>query len=201
MRDHRPDSSSAASSAQNQSQNQSQSQSQSQDQRLGSSAAQPTSPVPWYALALLVVLADQLSKYVAAVKLEYALPERVFAWFNLTLHYNQGAAFSFLSDAGGWQRWLFTGLAVAISLMLVWWLRELRAGQWVLASALALVLGGAIGNLVDRIRLGHVVDFISVHYGDWYFPTFNIADAAISVGAALIVLDSLRPGRAEEARG
>ncbi|MFK7831557.1 MAG: signal peptidase II [Congregibacter sp.] len=155
-------------------------------------------PIRWYALALVIALADQLTKWLAFAQLEYAQPERVFAWFNFTLHYNQGAAFSFLSDAGGWQRWLFTALALAVSLMLVWWIRELKAGQRMLASALALVLGGAVGNLVDRVRLGYVVDFISVHYQNWYFPTFNLADAAISVGAALIVLDSLRSNVASE---
>lgn len=149
------------------------------------------SPWAWYALALLVVLLDQGTKWVAVSQLEYALPEPVFFWFNFTLHYNQGAAFSFLSDAGGWQRWLFTGLAAGVSLVLVWWIRELTKAQWMMAVALSLVLGGAVGNLVDRVRLGYVVDFVSVHYQSWYFPTFNIADAAISVGAALILLDTL----------
>ncbi|MDP5070522.1 MAG: signal peptidase II, partial [Congregibacter sp.] len=116
--------------------------------------------------------------------------------FNLTLHHNQGAAFSFLADAGGWQRWFFAGLALAVSAMIVFWLRDLKPRQWPLSLALALVLGGALGNLVDRILLGYVVDFISVHYQDWYFPTFNVADSAISVGAALIVVDSLFMGTA-----
>jgi signal peptidase II len=146
----------------------------------------------WYALALTVLVADQLGKWIASSQLSYGMPERIFSWFNLTLHHNQGAAFSFLAGAGGWQRWFFTGLAVLVSTAIVFWLRELKARQWPLALALAMVLGGALGNLVDRVRLGYVVDFISVHYRDWYFPTFNIADAAISVGAALIILDSLR---------
>lgn len=146
----------------------------------------------WYALALLVLAADQLSKWLATAQLRYAVPEPVFFWFNLTLHHNEGAAFSFLAAAGGWQRWFFAALALVVSGLIVFWIRELRARQWPLALALALVLGGALGNLVDRVRLGYVVDFISVHYEGWYFPTFNIADAAISVGAALIILDSLR---------
>ena len=150
----------------------------------------------WYALAVLVVLADQLSKALALRHLDYGRPERVFAWFDLTLHFNAGAAFSFLSGAGGWQRWLFAALAVAVSGFIARWLRALPRAQWLLALGLALVLGGALGNLVDRLWLGHVVDFISVHYRDWYFPTFNVADAAITVGAALILLDSLRGDRA-----
>ena len=156
-----------------------------------------------YGLAALTVLLDQLSKYIASSSLEYALPRPVFSWFNLTLHHNDGAAFSFLSTAGGWQRWFFAVLAVVVSAGLVWWMRELRRGQVMLGFGLALVLGGALGNLVDRLLLGYVVDFISVHYQGWYFPTFNIADSAISVGAALIVLDAVLgvDRHREEARG
>ena len=145
----------------------------------------------WYALAALVLAGDQLSKLAASEWLDYALPQRVFSWFDLTLHHNPGAAFSFLSGAGGWQRWLFTGLAIAVSGVLLEWLRRLPPGRWLLSLALALVLGGALGNLVDRLLHGYVIDFISVHYREWYFPTFNIADSAISVGAALVILDSL----------
>ena len=147
----------------------------------------------WYALALSVLIADQATKALASKELLYAVPQEVFFWLNMTLHHNQGAAFSFLSDAGGWQRWFFAVLAVAVSATLVVWLRQLTQQQRWLALGLSLVLGGAIGNLVDRLRLGYVVDFISVHYDTWYFPTFNVADAAISVGAALIVIDSIWP--------
>lgn len=143
-----------------------------------------------FGLSALTVLLDQLSKYLASSSLDYALPRPVFSWFNLTLHHNEGAAFSFLSNAGGWQRWFFAALALGVSAGLVWWMRELRRGQLLLGLGLALVLGGAVGNLVDRIMLGYVVDFISVHYQGWFFPTFNIADSAISVGAAFIVLDA-----------
>lgn len=150
-----------------------------------------------YALALLVLVLDQGSKALAQSLLEYARPVPVFSWFNLTLHYNEGAAFSFLSDAGGWQRWLFTGLALAVSGALIVWVWSLPREQGLLALALALVLGGALGNVIDRVLLGHVVDFISVHYAGRYFPTFNIADSAISVGAVLLLLDSFRgTGRA-----
>ena len=143
--------------------------------------------MPWYILATLIFALDQASKAVVLAELAYAVPVNVFFWFDFTLHYNRGAAFSFLSDAGGWQRWLFTALASIVSLILVVWLRRVPKDQWSLALGLALVLGGAVGNLVDRIRLGYVVDFISVHYGSWYFPTFNVADAAISVGAFFII--------------
>ncbi|WP_414979502.1 signal peptidase II [Congregibacter sp.] len=145
----------------------------------------------WYALALVVVAADQGTKWLASTELTYSVPVKVLSWFNLTLHHNEGAAFSFLADAGGWQRWFFATLALAVSAMIVFWLRDLNARQWQLSLALALVLGGALGNLVDRVHLGYVVDFVSVHYSGWYFPTFNVADAAISVGAFLIVVDSL----------
>lgn len=155
----------------------------------------------WYALALSVLVADQASKALASKELLYAVPQKVFFWLNMTLHHNQGAAFSFLSDAGGWQRWFFAVLAVAVSATLVVWLRQLTQQQRWLALGLSLVLGGAIGNLVDRLRLGYVVDFISVHYDTWYFPTFNIADAAISVGAALIVIDSIWPqGQSDDSK-
>ena len=155
----------------------------------------------WYALALSVLIADQATKALASKELLYAVPQEVFFWLNMTLHHNQGAAFSFLSDAGGWQRWFFAVLAVAVSATLVVWLRQLTQQQRWLAFGLSLVLGGAIGNLVDRLRLGYVVDFISVHYDTWYFPTFNIADAAISVGAALIVIDSIWPqGQSDDSK-
>lgn len=147
-----------------------------------------------YALALLVVLLDQGSKVLAQSLLEYARPVAVFPWFDLTLHYNRGAAFSFLSNAGGWQRWLFTGLAAVVSAVLVVWIWRLSRVQLLLGLGLALVLGGAVGNVIDRVLLGHVVDFISVHYAGHYFPTFNIADSAISVGAALLLFDGFRGG-------
>lgn len=152
----------------------------------------------WYALALLLLVADQFTKRLATSSLDYAIAEPVFSWFSLTLHHNQGAAFSFLSDAGGWQRWFFVVLAGAVSVALAYWLRDLKGRQWPLAPGLALVLGGALGNLLDRLLLGYVVDFLSVHYRGWYFPTFNLADAAISVGAALVILDSLRPESVQE---
>ncbi len=145
----------------------------------------------WYGLALLVIVLDQYTKGLAQSALEYGRPREVFSWFNLTLQYNTGAAFSFLSDAGGWQRYFFSVVAVVISAVLVVWLYRMPRQQRLLALALALILGGALGNVWDRLLLGHVVDFISVHYGGRYFPAFNIADSAISVGAALMIFDSL----------
>jgi len=143
----------------------------------------------WYLLALLVVLLDQYTKGLASASLDYGRPLAVFSWFNLTLQHNTGAAFSFLSDAGGWQRWFFTLVALVISAGLVVWLFVAERTNWLLALSLALILGGAIGNVWDRIVLGYVVDFISVHYSGWYFPAFNLADSAITVGAACMLLD------------
>jgi signal peptidase II len=114
----------------------------------------------------------------------------VFPWFNLTLQHNTGAAFSFLSDAGGWQRYFFSVMAVVISVALVVRLYTVSRGQWLFALSLSLILAGALGNVWDRVALGYVVDFISVHYGGHYFPAFNLADSAISVGAACLILDS-----------
>ena len=144
----------------------------------------------WYLLALTLILLDQYTKALATDSLEYARPVEVFSWFNLTLQHNTGAAFSFLSDAGGWQRWFFTIVAVVISIGLAVWLFIAPRGHWLLSLSLALILGGAIGNVWDRVVLGYVVDFISVHYRHWYFPAFNIADSAITVGAACMLLDS-----------
>ena len=144
----------------------------------------------WYGLVLLVVALDYYTKGLATQNLEYARPVEVFSWFNLTLQHNTGAAFSFLSDAGGWQRYFFSIVAVVISAILAVWLYRLDRGQWLLSLSLGLILGGALGNLWDRLVFGYVVDFISVHYAGRYFPAFNIADSAICVGAACMLFDS-----------
>ena len=144
----------------------------------------------WYGLALLLVLLDQYTKGLASSMLEYGKPVRVYSWFNLTLQHNTGAAFSFLDDAGGWQRYFFSVVAIGISAVLVVWLYLMPRAQWLLALSLGLILGGALGNVWDRMALGYVVDFISVHYKSHYFPAFNLADAAISVGAACMLFDS-----------
>jgi signal peptidase II len=144
----------------------------------------------WYALALVIIALDQYTKGLASSHLDYGRPVEVFSWFNLTLQHNTGAAFSFLSDAGGWQRYFFSAVAVIISLALVIWLYRLPREQWLLSLSLALIVGGALGNLWDRVELGYVVDFISVHYERHFFPAFNVADSAITVGAACMLLDS-----------
>jgi len=145
----------------------------------------------WFGVSVVVILLDQVTKYFAEARLIYAEPMAVLPSFNLTLLYNRGAAFSFLSDAGGWQRWFFVTVSFLASVALVIWLRKLKPEQWQLALALSLVLGGAIGNLIDRLWLGHVVDFIQVYYRDFYWPAFNIADSAITVGAILLLWDGL----------
>ncbi len=145
----------------------------------------------WLLLSVLVVALDLFSKSIASDNLQLHQPLPVFPGFNLTLMHNKGAAFSFLSSAGGWQRWFFTIIAAVVSVVIVVWLARLKPRQHWLALALALVLGGALGNLWDRLTLGYVVDFIQVYYREWYWPAFNVADSAIFVGAVMLVLDSL----------
>ena len=145
----------------------------------------------WLWLSALVVALDQASKWLAEQRLDYGVPVPVLPSFNLTLLYNRGAAFSFLAEADGWQRWFFTAVALVAVVAILAWLRRLDAGRRWTAAGLALILGGALGNLVDRILLGHVVDFIQVYYGSFYWPAFNIADSAISVGAAMLIWESL----------
>jgi signal peptidase II len=143
----------------------------------------------WLVLSLLIVLLDQWSKQSASSALDYGRALELAPWLNFTLMHNEGAAFSFLSSAGGWQRWLFVAISSLVSLVIALWLLRLKANEKLMAVSLTFILGGALGNLWDRAVLGYVVDFISVHYHNRYFPTFNIADAAISVGAALMILD------------
>lgn len=146
----------------------------------------------WLAMAVLVVALDQATKLVATGALDYASPVEVLPFLNWTLLHNTGAAFSFLSDAGGWQRWFFTSLAVAVSAVLVVWIFRLKGPQHLQKLSLAFILGGALGNLWDRLVLGYVVDFIQLHYQQsYFFPAFNIADSAITVGAMFLVADSL----------
>lgn len=150
----------------------------------------------WLALAAGIVIADQGSKWLAEQMLAVHEPVAVLPSLNLFLTYNTGAAFSFLRDAGGWQRWLFAALSLGVSVFIVLWLWRLPRDERWLACSLALVLGGAVGNLVDRLFRsdGGVVDFIDVYYGTWHWPAFNVADSAISVGAVMLVLSMLRGG-------
>ena len=146
----------------------------------------------WLGLAAIVIAADQLTKWLVVQHFELYERMEIHALLNLTRVHNTGAAFSLLGDQAGWQRWLFIGLAIAVSIaILIWIFRLPRRGHHWLAAALALVLGGAIGNVIDRINIGYVIDFIQVHWQDAYFPTFNVADVAISIGAFLLICDSL----------
>lgn len=156
----------------------------------------------WLPLVLLVIVADQLSK--GWIEANYLLSEStaVLPWLDIIRLHNPGAAFSFLAGAGGWQRWFFIALALGVSVVLLWWLRCVHeAVERRLNIALSLILAGAIGNVIDRIEHGYVVDFIHVHWGSAYFPAFNIADAALSVGAALMIFDAFLEWRRERTGG
>ena len=144
----------------------------------------------WLGTALIIFLLDQVSKIwiTGAFWLGDSVP--ITSFFNLVRVHNAGAAFSFLADAGGWQRWFFTGLGLAAALWMIYMLRS-HAGQKLFSLALALLLGGALGNVMDRLLYSHVIDFLDFYWGTWHFPAFNVADSAISVGAALLILDEL----------
>ena len=144
----------------------------------------------WLLLSAAIVAADLATKAWVSATFRYGESVELAPFLNFVLVHNDGAAFSFLAGAGGWQRWFFTAVAVVISAVIVWMLRKPGNGR-LLSLALSLVLGGAIGNLYDRVTLGHVVDFVQVHAGGHYFPAFNVADSAITVGVVLLVWDSL----------
>lgn len=145
----------------------------------------------WLWLSVVVILLDQWTKGLAVESLRLFHPVSVAPFFNLTLMHNEGAAFSFLDDASGWQRWMFAAIAVVISLGIVVWLSRMPATERLRPAALALILGGALGNLYDRLTLGYVIDFIDWYYRGWHWPAFNIADSAITVGAALYIATGL----------
>jgi len=147
--------------------------------------------IHWLSFAAVIIVLDQISKLSISGHFAYAESLRVTGFFNLVLAHNTGAAFNFLNDAGGWQRWLFTAIAVAAAVWIVRLLRQ-HAQQTLFCFALAMVLGGALGNLVDRVAYGYVVDFLDFYWGSYHFPAFNVADSAISVGAALLLLDSFK---------
>jgi signal peptidase II len=155
----------------------------------------------WLWLTALVVGLDRFTKVLAEAHLDLHQQVPVMPFFDLTLRYNTGAAFSLLADAGGWQRWLFAALAVVLGVVLVVWLGRLKPEQRWQAAGVALVLGGALGNLWDRVVTGEVVDFVLLYYKQWSWPAFNVADSAITVGAAILVVDSLLAGRREADRG
>lgn len=157
----------------------------------------------WLWLSVVVILIDQASKWLALNALAPYQVLEVMPNVNLTLMFNRGAAFSFLADAGGWQRWLFAGFAMLVTLALVIWLTRLRQNERLLAVGLALIIGGAVGNLIDRVAFGHVVDFIQVYlpviplrlFNPW--PAFNVADSAISIGVVLLLIETARSGHSQ----
>jgi signal peptidase II len=163
--------------------------------RAATSSRTPSAPSatvwPWLGLAAVVILLDQLTKTLILRSFEYGDSHTVTAWFNIVRAHNTGAAFSFLAGASGWQRWFFTGIGAVAAVFIVWMLRR-HGGQRLFAFALSMILGGALGNVIDRLLHGYVVDFLQVHHAGWYFPAFNLADSAITLGAACLILDELR---------
>lgn len=147
----------------------------------------------WMILAGIIAIADQITKAIATAELTMYKAVAVMPMFNFTLMHNEGAAFSFLHDAGGWQRWFFAVISFVISIVLIFWIKNLKAEERFQAFAFSLVLGGAIGNLIDRVRLGYVVDFIEIYYNQYSWPTFNIADSAITVGVIILIVDTIFP--------
>ena len=146
--------------------------------------------LPWLGLALILLIADQLTKVMILGYYRLGDATTVTSFFNIVRVHNTGAAFSFLASASGWQRWFFTAIGVAAALFIVWMLKS-HPGQRLFSFALACILGGAVGNVIDRTLHGYVVDFLDFHYAGWHFPAFNIADAAISIGAVCLILDEL----------
>ncbi len=146
--------------------------------------------LPWLGIAFIVILLDQFTKTLILGDFQLGDSRFVTSFFNVVRVHNSGAAFSFLAGASGWQRWFFVGLGAAATVFIVWMLRG-HGGQRMFSWALSLILGGAIGNVIDRLLHGHVIDFIQLHAAGWYFPSFNIADSAITVGAVLLILDEL----------
>ncbi len=148
------------------------------------------SRLKWLGLSLLALVLDQVSKLVIVNSMQLYQSIPITSFFKLTYVRNTGAAFSFLSDAGGWQRWFFAGLAILISMVVAVWLTRLKQQETLLAVALSLILGGAMGNLIDRLAYGYVIDFLDVYYQTWHWPAFNVADSAITLGVMLMLLES-----------
>ena len=146
--------------------------------------------LPWLGLALAIFIADQITKVLIMGYYNFGDSTRLTSFFNIVRAHNTGAAFSFLAGASGWQRWFFTLIGVAAAIFIIWMLRS-HAGQRLFSFALACILGGAVGNVFDRMMHGYVVDFVQVHWRGWYFPAFNVADSAITIGAACLILDEL----------
>lgn len=147
----------------------------------------------WMIIAAVIVIADQITKYIATVKLEMYESIAVMPMFNFTLMHNEGAAFSFLSDAGGWQRWFFTIISFVVSIVLIVWIKKLKPEEKCEALAFSFILGGAVGNLIDRVYWGYVIDFIDIYYNKSHWPAFNIADSAITIGVVILIVDTIFP--------
>ena len=146
--------------------------------------------LPWLGLALIFLIADQFTKILILGYYQLGDSTVITSFFNIVRVHNTGAAFSFLADASGWQRWFFTAIGV-VAVGVILWMLKAHPGQKLFSFALACILGGAVGNVIDRVRYGYVVDFLDFYWGTWHFPAFNIADSAISVGAACLILDEL----------
>lgn len=146
----------------------------------------------WIVVSIIVIILDRLTKFMALRGLTEYVPYKITSFFNLTLSYNKGAAFSFLNQASGWQMWFFGGLAIIVSVALLIWLSRISYRERWLSIALALIIGGALSNLIDRIYYGHVIDFLQLHVANWYWPTFNVADSAICIGAFMLLWDAMR---------
>ena len=155
------------------------------------SSSSNTGLTPWLGIATIIVLFDQISKITINRLFAFGDSTPITSFFNLVLAYNKGAAFSFLAAESGWQRYFFTALRIAAALFIIYLLKR-HAGQRLFCWALALILGGAIGNVIDRIAYGHVIDFLDFHFRNWHWPAFNVADSAICIGAVLFVIDELR---------
>lgn len=149
------------------------------------------SAIRWCWISVVVIILDQITKFLAVVYLPFSQAVPVLPFFNLALAHNMGAAFSFLGQRGGWTAWLFGGFAVVISIFILVWLTRIQKTERWLAIALAFILGGALGNLIDRIHAGYVIDFIQLYYKQFYWPAFNIADSAIFVGAVMLGIEML----------
>jgi len=159
-------------------------------------AARNPTAIRWLWLSLVIVVLDHWTKWLILQSFELYDRVEILPFLGITRMHNTGAAFSFLADASGWQRWFFISLAVVVTVLVSFWLKQLPArGRGWLAFALALIVGGAVGNVIDRVVHGYVVDFISVHHSGWFFPAFNVADSAITVGAFMLIIESFFEGR------